>query len=374
MKNKRTVLVTGGCGFIGANFVRLVNAEKPGWRVVNLDKLTYAGNLKNLEGIAEGESYRFVRGDICDAELVAGLFKEEGVDTVVHFAAESHVDRSITGPGAFIRTNIDGTFTLLEAARQSWLGGKKKVAEPCFLHVSTDEVYGSLGATGKFTETTAYDPRSPYSASKASSDHLASAYFHTYGLPVRITNCSNNYGPYQFPEKLIPLIFNNALNHRALPVYGDGRNIRDWLFVRDHCEAIVRVLDKGKDGQCYNIGGNNEKENIEVVSLICDLLDAKLGCGTSGQPRRSLITFVPDRLGHDRRYAIDATKISEQLGWQPKATFERGIEETIDWYLANRQWVEDIVNGSYREYYAAMYKQLASGESRPKINRREEQQ
>ena len=365
MKNKRTVLVTGGCGFIGANFVRLVQAEKPGWRVVNLDKLTYAGNLKNLEGIAEGERYRFVRGDICDAELVAGLFKEEGIDTVVHFAAESHVDRSITGPGAFIRTNIEGTFTLLEAARQSWLGGEKKVADPCFLHVSTDEVYGSLGATGKFTETTAYDPRSPYSASKASSDHLASAYFHTYGLPVRITNCSNNYGPYQFPEKLIPLIFNNALNYRALPVYGDGKNVRDWLFVRDHCEAILEVLDKGKDGQCYNIGGNNEKENIEVVTLICDLLDRKLGRGSSSQSRRSLITFVPDRLGHDRRYAIDATKIRKQLGWQPKATFERGIEETIDWYLANRQWVDNIVNGSYREYYAAMYKHLAPGESRP---------
>ena len=356
MKNKRTVLVTGGCDFIGANFVRLVHAERPDWRVINLDKLTYAGNLKNLDGIAEGRGYRFVRGDICDAGLAENLFREEDIDTVVHFAAESHVDRSITGPGAFIRTNIEGTFTLLEAARKSWLGSGKATEKACFLHVSTDEVYGSLGATGKFTETTPYDPRSPYSASKASSDHLASAYFHTYGLPVRITNCSNNYGPYQFPEKLIPLIFNNALHHKALPVYGDGRNVRDWLFVRDHCEAIVRVLEQGRDGQCYNIGGNSEKENIEVVTLICDLLDNRLGLGPSGLPRRSLITFVPDRPGHDRRYAIDATKIGNELGWQPKATFEQGIEETIEWYLANRQWVADIVNGSYREYYEAMYK------------------
>jgi dTDP-glucose 4,6-dehydratase len=355
MKNKRTVLVTGGCGFIGANFIRLLHADHPDWRVVNLDKLTYAGNLQNLQGIAEGERYRFVRGDICDGELVASLFAGERIDTVVHFAAESHVDRSITGPGAFIRTNIEGTFTLLEAAKKSWLMEKTGGVQPCFLHVSTDEVYGSLGETGRFTETTPYDPRSPYSASKASSDHLASAYFHTYGLPVRITNCSNNYGPYQFPEKLIPLVFNNALHNRALPVYGDGRNVRDWLFVRDHCEAIVEVLEKGRDGQCYNIGGNNEKENLEVVTLICDLLDRKIGLAESGQPRRSLITFVPDRLGHDRRYAIDATKIREQLGWQPKATFEKGIDQTVDWYLANRQWIDDIVNGSYREYYAAMY-------------------
>ncbi|KJS02061.1 MAG: dTDP-glucose 4,6-dehydratase [Desulfobulbaceae bacterium BRH_c16a] len=355
MKNKRTVLVTGGCGFIGANFIRMLHSDCQDWRVVNLDKLTYAGNLKNLDGIREGERYRFVRGDICDAELVAKLFVEERIDTVVHFAAESHVDRSITGPGAFIRTNIEGTFTLLEAAKKAWLGGNKSVTQPCFLHVSTDEVYGSLGETGRFNETTAYDPRSPYSASKASSDHLASAYFHTYGLPVRITNCSNNYGPYQFPEKLIPLVFNNAMHNKALPVYGDGKNVRDWLFVRDHCEAIVEVLQKGRDGQCYNIGGNNEKENLEVVTLICDLLDQKLGLAPSGQPRRSLITFVTDRLGHDRRYAIDATKIREQLGWEPKATFEKGMEETVDWYLANRKWVDAIVNGSYRQYYAAMY-------------------
>ncbi|MBU1565984.1 MAG: dTDP-glucose 4,6-dehydratase [Proteobacteria bacterium] len=357
MKNKRRVLVTGGCGFIGANFVRLLHSRYSDWRVVNLDKLTYAGNLKNLEGISEGSEYRFVRGDICDKNLISRLFAEECFDTVVHFAAESHVDRSITGPGTFVRTNIEGTFTLLEAARKSgFAGNAEEGAPPCFLHVSTDEVYGSLGQTGYFTENTAYDPRSPYSASKASSDHLARAYFHTYGLPVRITNCSNNYGPFQFPEKLIPLVFNNALNNKALPVYGDGKNVRDWLYVLDHCEAIVEVLEKGQDGQCYNIGGNNEKQNIEVVTLICDLLDKKLGLAESGQPRRSLIDFVPDRLGHDRRYAIDATKIREQLGWEPRVNFAEGMERTVEWYLANQPWVIDIVNGSYQKYYAEMYR------------------
>lgn len=355
MKNKRTILVTGGCGFIGANFVRLLHSQYTHWRVVNLDKLTYAGNLKNLEGITEGDTYRFVRGDICDSQLISKLFGEENFNTVVHFAAESHVDRSITGPGAFIRTNIEGTFTLLEEARRAGLADNAQGAQPCFLHVSTDEVYGSLGQTGFFTETTAYDPRSPYSASKAASDHLASAYFHTYGLPVRITNCSNNYGPYQFPEKLIPLIFNNAMHAKPLPVYGDGKNVRDWLYVQDHCEAIVEVLDKGQNGQCYNIGGNNEKQNIEVVTLICDLLDKKLGLAASGQPRRSLITFVSDRLGHDRRYAIDATKIREEIGWEPRVSFSQGIEKTVEWYLANRPWVDDIVNGSYQKYYAEMY-------------------
>ncbi len=355
MNNKRTILVTGGCGFIGANFVRLLHGKYQDWRVVNLDKLTYAGNLKNLQGIEEGEAYRFVRGDICDTKLIDRLFAEEGFNTVVHFAAESHVDRSITGPGEFIRTNIQGTFTLLEAARKAGLADKSRGSAPCFLHVSTDEVYGSLGQTGYFTESTAYDPRSPYSASKASSDHLASAYFHTYGLPVRITNCSNNYGPYQFPEKLIPLVFNNAMHNKALPVYGDGRNVRDWLYVQDHCEAIVEVLEKGQNGQCYNIGGNNEKQNLEVVSLICDLLDKKLGFAPSGLPRRSLITFVPDRLGHDRRYAIDATKSREQLGWEPRVNFAEGMEKTVDWYLAHRSWVDDIVNGSYQKYYTEMY-------------------
>lgn len=355
MENKRTVLVTGGCGFIGSNFVRLLNNDYPLWRVVNLDKLTYAGNLKNLDGVTEGETYRFIKGDICDDTLIAQLLNEERIDTVVHFAAESHVDRSITGPAEFIRTNVVGTFTLLEAARNYWQRENVADATNCFLHVSTDEVYGSLGDSGYFTESTPYDPRSPYSASKASSDHLAAAYFHTYGLPVRITNCSNNYGPYQFPEKLIPLVFNNALHGRSLPVYGDGKNVRDWLHVKDHCEAIVEVLRKGENGECYNIGGNNEKQNIEVVTLICDLLDKKLGPCESGKSRRSLITYVKDRLGHDRRYAIDATKTRDQLGWVPKMTFEQGLEKTVDWYLENQRWVDDIVNGAYQDYYDTMY-------------------
>ena len=355
MKNKRTVLVTGGCGFIGANFVRLLREEYGDWRVINLDKLTYAGNLKNLQGISEGEKYRFVKGDICDGDLVAELFAAEQIDTVVHFAAESHVDRSITGPADFIQTNIVGTFTLLEAARKSWGTNEKGDGNNCFLHVSTDEVYGSLGSTGFFTETTAFDPRSPYSASKASSDHLVNAYFHTYGLPVRLTNCSNNYGPYQFPEKLIPLVFNNSMHSKSLPVYGDGKNVRDWLYVKDHCEAIVAVLQKGQNGQCYNIGGNNEKENLEVVTVICNNLDRKLGLPESGHPRKSLITFVKDRLGHDRRYAIDASKIKDQLGWEPQLTFEAGMEKTVDWYLANQDWVREIVDGSYTNYYKQMY-------------------
>lgn len=265
------------------------------------------------------------------------------------------MDRSITGPADFIQTNIVGTFTLLEAARKSWLENEKVGSEKCFLHVSTDEVYGSLGTTGYFTETTPFDPRSPYSASKASSDHLVNAYYHTYGLPVRITNCSNNYGPYQFPEKLIPLVFNNSMQGAPLPVYGDGRNVRDWLYVQDHCEAIVEVLKKGRNGNCYNIGGNNEKQNIEVVSLICDILDEKQGLLEPGKKRSSLITFVKDRLGHDRRYAIDATKMHDELGWKPKMSFEKGMEKTVDWYLANQDWVSAIVDGSYQHYYKKMY-------------------
>ncbi len=299
--------------------------------------------------------YRFVKGDICDAELASELFAEEQIDTVVHFAAESHVDRSIVGPAEFIRTNIVGTFTLLEAARKAWLNSAALVKYPRFLHVSTDEVYGSLGETGYFTETTPYDPRSPYSASKASSDHLASAYFHTYGLPVLITNCSNNYGPYQFPEKLIPLMFNNARQGRSLPVYGDGRNIRDWLFVSDHCQAIIEVLDKGVPGTSYNIGGNNEKTNIEVVTLICDLLDSKIGPLPGGASRKSLISFVDDRLGHDRRYAIDSSRMRSEIGWQPAVDFEDGIEQTIDWYLANQAWLDSVIDGSYQDYYQKMY-------------------
>jgi dTDP-glucose 4,6-dehydratase len=351
----KKILVTGGCGFIGSNFVRRVLQTQPDVRVVNLDKLTYAGNPGNLTEIEGDPRYRFIQGDICDGPLLARLLAEEEIDTIAHFAAESHVDRSIDGPAEFIQTNIVGTFTLLEAARKFWnANSPAAVDQRRFLHVSTDEVYGSLGDTGFFTQTTPYDPRSPYSASKAASDHLVSAYHHTYGLPTLITNCSNNYGPYHFPEKLIPLIVSNALAGRDLPVYGDGRNVRDWLFVTDHCDAILTVLKRGRVGETYNVGGNNEKQNIEVVHAICDLLDARVGL-LNGLPRRSLIRFVKDRPGHDRRYAIDATKIRTELGWEPSVTFEQGIAHTIDWYLANRQWVEEIVSGAYREYYRQMY-------------------
>lgn len=351
----QTIMVTGGCGFIGANFIRLVLTTHPQWRVVNLDKLTYAGNPENLKDLEQNPNYRFVHGDICDRALVDVLFRDEAPDTVVHFAAESHVDRSITGPDAFIQTNIHGTFTLLEAARHSWLANGKTGEGRRFLHVSTDEVFGSLGATGYFSETTAYDPRSPYSASKAASDHLARAYCHTYGLPVLITNCSNNYGPYQFPEKLIPLMLNNGLHGKPLPVYGDGGNVRDWLYVEDHCEAIVRVLQQGQIGESYNIGGHNEKRNLEIVELLCEMLDTKVGLLPSGRPRSSLITFVTDRLGHDRRYAIDAGKIERELGWRPRYTFEQGIERTVDWYLANSAWLAGVLDGSYQHYYETMY-------------------
>jgi dTDP-glucose 4,6-dehydratase len=353
MKN---ILVTGGCGFIGSNFIRLALTQMPESRLVNLDKLTYAGNPLNLADIEENHRYRLVHGDICDADLVARLLREESIDTIVHFAAESHVDRSIEGPGQFVQTNIVGTFTLIEAARRLWLDASwPDAVRPRFLHVSTDEVYGSLGGTGYFTESTPYDPRSPYSASKAASDHLVSAYFHTYGLPVIITNCSNNYGPFQFPEKLIPLIVNNALAGRELPVYGDGKNIRDWLYVGDHCQALLTVLQQGESGETYNIGGNSEKQNIEVVTLICDLLDEMLPALPDGRPRRALIRFVKDRPGHDRRYAIDSGKLAAQLGWVPTVTFEQGMRATVCWYLENRTWCETVMNGSYRSYYAKMY-------------------
>lgn len=356
MEKGRTVLVTGGCGFIGSNFIHLAADVCPDWRIINLDLLTYAGNLQNLESFSDSEQYRFVKGDIGDAELITRLFGEERIDTVVHFAAESHVDRSIVGPAAFITTNIVGTFTLLETARKAWLSDATSVEEPVFLHVSTDEVFGSLGETGYFTEDTAYDPRSPYSASKASSDHLVAAYYHTYGLPIMITNCSNNYGPYQFPEKLIPLVFNNCREGKALPVYGDGKNIRDWLYVTDHCQAIIEVLCKGKVGRTYNIGGNNEKTNLEVVTTICEMLDEKIGLLLDGASRTSLITFVADRLGHDRRYAIDSSRLKEEIGWQPSLTFEQGIEKTIDWYLANQRWLDTVIDGSYQKYYQKMYR------------------
>lgn len=348
------MLVTGGAGFIGSNFIRLSLAVADVECLVNLDKLTYAGNLKSLADVEEDDRYCFIQGDIADGDLVEKLFAEHGIDTVVHFAAESHVDRSIVGPGEFVRTNVVGTFTLLDAARKAWTDGSASTRRCRFLHVSTDEVYGSLGETGYFTEQTPYDPRSPYSASKAGSDHLASAWFHTYGLPVLITNCSNNYGPFQFPEKLIPLIINNARSGKDLPVYGDGKNVRDWLYVDDHCRAILRVLAAGAPGQTYNIGGNSEKQNIEVVTTICDLLDKKLGL-LGGRPRRELIRFVKDRAGHDRRYAIDAGKIRRELGWQPQVRFEEGIEMTIDWYLSHQDWLDSVLDGSYQDYYRKMY-------------------
>jgi dTDP-glucose 4,6-dehydratase len=344
----RHILVTGGCGFIGTNFILMAAKLLPGARVVCLDKLTYAGNLRNLHSIEGQEHFRFVRGDICDAKLVEGIFAQEGIDTVVHFAAESHVDRSIDGPAEFMRTNIMGTFTLLEAARKHWLGADRMKGAR-FLHVSTDEVYGSLGDTGLFTETTPYDPRSPYSASKASSDHLASAYHHTYGLPSLITNCSNNYGPYQFPEKLIALVTLNALEGKELPVYGDGKNVRDWLHVADHCRGIAACLTDGRVGERYNIGAGNERTNIEIVRMICDLLDELAEPLASNEPRRSLIRFVADRPGHDKRYALDASKIKGELAWEPSVDFAEGIRDTIRWYLDNPEWVKAARDGSRRE-------------------------
>ncbi|UCH08692.1 MAG: dTDP-glucose 4,6-dehydratase [Deltaproteobacteria bacterium] len=348
-----TILVTGGCGFIGSNFIRYVLAKRGESRIVNLDKLTYAGNPANLADILQEYApsrYRFIKGDIRDKKLVEDIFRESGIDWVVNFAAESHVDRSIVDPADFLHTNILGTFTLLEAAKEFWLDAATDVDKKRFLHVSTDEVYGSLSDTGLFSEATPYDPSSPYSASKAASDHLAVAYYRTYSLPVIITNCSNNYGPYQFPEKLIPLTISNAIKGRTLPVYGDGKNVRDWLYVEDHCEAILATLENGRLGEKYNIGGNCEKQNIEVVTLICDYLDKRLGL-IDEKPRTKLIAYVPDRLGHDRRYAIDASKIRDEILWEPSMTFENGIAKTIEWYLDNQVWVEDIETGRYRELY-----------------------
>ncbi|MGE7138653.1 dTDP-glucose 4,6-dehydratase [Luteibacter sp. NPDC031894] len=342
----KTLLVTGGAGFIGANFV--LQAIADGLRVVNLDKLTYAGNLGTLASLEGNDRHVFVQGDIGDRALVGRLMAEHRPDAIVNFAAESHVDRSIDGPAAFVETNVVGTLGLLEEARDFWraLEGAEKEAFR-FLHVSTDEVYGSLGADGKFTETTPYAPNSPYSASKAASDHLVRAFHHTYGLPVLTTNCSNNYGPFQFPEKLIPLTIQKALKGESLPVYGDGRNVRDWLFVVDHCSAIRRVLDRGRVGETYNVGGNAERENIHVVKTICRILDERMPLA-GGQSRESLITFVRDRPGHDRRYAIDASKLKDELGWSPTETFESGIEATVAWYLDNQPWVTSILDGSYR--------------------------
>lgn len=342
----KTLLVTGGAGFIGANFV--LQAVADGLRVINLDKLTYAGNPDTLASLQGNKGHVFVHGDIGDRALVARLLAEHRPDAVVNFAAESHVDRSIDGPAEFVQTNVVGTLGLLECARDYWRSLEGTAREAFrFLHVSTDEVYGSLGTDGKFTESTPYAPNSPYSASKAASDHLVRAFHHTYGLPVLTTNCSNNYGPFQFPEKLIPLVIQKALAGEPLPVYGDGKNIRDWLFVGDHCSAIRRVLDAGRAGETYNVGGNAERENIAVVKTICALLDARRPLA-DGRARESLITYVKDRPGHDRRYAIDSSKLQAELGWKPSQTFETGIAQTVDWYLAQQPWVQRVLDGSYR--------------------------
>ena len=341
-----TWLVTGGAGFIGGNFV--LKAVADGVRVVNLDALTYAGNRDTLAPLQGNPDHVFVHGDIGDQALVARLLAEHRPDAVVNFAAESHVDRSIDGPGAFVQTNVVGTLALLEATRDYWksLAGAARDAFR-FLHVSTDEVYGSLGDSGKFSETTAYAPNSPYSASKAASDHLVRAFHHTYGLPVVTTNCSNNYGPFQFPEKLIPLVIAKAIAGEPLPIYGDGKNVRDWLYVGDHCSAIRAVLERGRVGETYNVGGDAERQNIEVVNTICALLDQRRP-RADGKPRDSQITYVKDRPGHDRRYAIDATKLKSELGWAPAHSFEQGIAETVDWYLDNQDWVKRVLDGSYR--------------------------
>lgn len=342
----RTLLVTGGAGFIGGNFV--LRQIAAGDRIINLDALTYAGNRDTLASVLSNPAHIFVEGSIADRTLLDRLLREHQPDAIINFAAESHVDRSIDGPAAFVQTNVVGTLALLESARDYWRSLEGTARESFrFLHVSTDEVYGSLGEQGKFTEHSPYQPNSPYSASKAASDHLVRAFHHTYGLPTLTTNCSNNYGPFQFPEKLIPLIIQRAVQGEPLPVYGDGRNIRDWLFVGDHCAAIDAVLRKGRVGEVYNVGGDAERENIVVVHTLCALLDARVP-RSDGQPRASQITFVADRPGHDRRYAIDASKLKSELGWQPAQTFEQGMATTVDWYLANHEWTRRVLDGSYR--------------------------
>jgi dTDP-glucose 4,6-dehydratase len=348
-----TILVTGGAGFIGSNFVLQWIANESS-HVINLDKLTYAGNPSNLAAVISDRRYKFLQGDICERELVAELLITHRPRAIVHFAAESHVDRSIHGPDDFIRTNVNGTFSLLEEARAYWSGLEDEAKTAFrFLHVSTDEVYGSLGPSDPaFAESTQYAPNSPYSASKAASDHLVRAYFHTYGLPTLTTNCSNNYGPFQFPEKLIPLVILHALGGKPIPVYGDGQNVRDWLYVADHCEAIRLVLARGKVGETYNIGGQNELKNLDVVNTICTVLDE---LQPQAQPRSKLITYVTDRPGHDRRYAMNINKIESELGWRPRDTFETGIRKTIQWYLENPAWIQSVTTGSYRQWMATQY-------------------
>jgi len=346
----KVILITGGAGFIGSHLIRLMVKKYPDYLILNLDKLTYAGNLENLKDVEKAPNYRFLKVDIVDEKAVFAVFREYQPDGVIHLAAESHVDRSISNPNAFIFTNIVGTVNLLNAAREVW---KENGEGKRFYHISTDEVYGSLGEVGLFTETTPYDPRSPYSASKASSDHLVRAYHHTFGLPVVISNCSNNYGPYQFPEKLLPLFINNIRHHKPLPVYGKGENVRDWLYVEDHANAIDLIFHRGQEGETYNIGGNNEWKNIDLIHLLCVLMDQKLGRekGASAQ----LITYVKDRAGHDLRYAIDSSKLQKDLGWEPSLDFAEGLSRTIDWYLDNEEWLDRLTSGAYQQYYEEQY-------------------
>ncbi len=345
-----SILITGGAGFIGSHLTRLFVTKYPNYKIVNVDALTYAGNLENLTDIENSQNYHFIKGNITDLSLLRSLFEEHQFTGVLHCAAESHVDRSITDPLAFVTTNVMGTSCLLQVAKESW---KDNMEGKVFYHISTDEVYGSLGETGFFTEETAYDPRSPYSASKASSDHMVRAFYHTYKLPIKISNCSNNYGPYHFPEKLIPLCINNIINNKPLPIYGKGENVRDWLFVEDHARAIDVIFHNGKIGETYNIGGHNEWTNIALVKELCKQMDEKLG-REKGESEK-LITYVTDRAGHDLRYAIDATKLKDELGWLPSLQFEEGISKTIDWYLENTKWLNDVTSGLYESYYENMY-------------------
>jgi dTDP-glucose 4,6-dehydratase len=350
----RNILITGGAGFIGSHLVRLMVNKYPEYKIVNLDLLTYAGNLENLKDIEKSPNYTFVKGDICDYELIVSLIKEHKIDSVIHLAAESHVDRSIKDPFSFARTNVMGTLTLLQAAKNIWRERNEKFEGNLFYHVSTDEVYGSLEDEGTyFTEETRYDPHSPYSASKASSDHFVRAYHDTYGLPVVISNCSNNYGSYQFPEKLIPLFINNIVNNKPLPVYGKGENVRDWLYVQDHAAAIDLIFHRGKRGETYNIGGFNEWKNIDLIKVLIKTVDRLLGRAEGSSEK--LITYVTDRAGHDLRYAIDSSKLNSELGWTPSLQFEEGIEKTVKWYLENKEWMERVTSGDYLKYYREMY-------------------